>query len=434
MAGPDLATAWCSGVGLSRSAHATASEGEAAAVSVRAPHSCVAACGSGEAACGSAAAAEGDAAEGAAPAAGKGAGAGQGGACGAAAAGAAAGGAGAAAGAAAAGALIPQSSREGAECGARRDAAPEAASTRKAKRARGAPGGATGPQVALPSDYRGRCAPRWAGSSAARRKATRQAERVAHIQTLSAHAVVQCRTGADQPGGPVLSLPYPRPSSRMQVEPRALPGRARPAGRRAAPHAGRGGAAIRAALAAARGGAQGRRRAPSFSCRLSAAVRAMRGLGRPLWMQGPGRADAAILAGCFQGSQHCIMHIASSTRPVTHTCACQASGSCWTAPARIAFKILHLDLHFPARERAGDTGLLDHLLKHLADEAVSPCGEVLRRRQNAQGHMEYWLQPPAATPAGARAHAALHAQGGAWPVVPYPDFSYCMRCSDSCSR
>jgi len=331
MAGPDLATAWCSGVGLSRSADATASEGEAAAASAPAPHGCVAACGSGEANCGSAAAAEGAAAEGAAPAAGKGAGAGQGGACGAAAAGAAAGGAGAAAGAAAAGALVPQSSREGAERGAR-----QAASARKAKRARAAAGGATGPQVALPSDYRGRCAPRWAGSSGAPPQGNRQAEQVAHIQTLSAHAVVQRRTGADQPGGPVLSLPYPKPSSRMQVEPRALPGRARPARRRAAPHAGRGGAAIRAALAAARGGAQGRRRAPSFSCRLSAAVRAMRGLWRPDWMQGPGRADAAILAGCFQGSQHCIMHTASSTRPVTHTCACQASGSCWTAPAPIA--------------------------------------------------------------------------------------------------
>ena len=41
---------------------------------------------------------------------------------------------------------------------------------------------------------------------------------------------------------------------------------------------------------------------------------------------------------------------------------------------------------------AGDTGLLDHLLKHLADKVVTAEGDKLRRRHNAEGHMEYWLQ------------------------------------------
>ena len=41
---------------------------------------------------------------------------------------------------------------------------------------------------------------------------------------------------------------------------------------------------------------------------------------------------------------------------------------------------------------AGDTGLLDHLLKHLADKPVTAEGDRLRRRHNADGHMEYWLQ------------------------------------------
>ncbi len=162
-AGPDLATAWGAGVGLSRSADATATEGEAEAASAPAPHGSDAACGSGGAACGSAAAAEGAAPEGAAPGAGEGGNAGQGGACGAAAAGAAAGEAGTAADAAAASTPVPQSSREGTEWGARREAAPEAATTRKAKRARGAAGAAARPQVALPSEYRGRCVPKKAG-------------------------------------------------------------------------------------------------------------------------------------------------------------------------------------------------------------------------------------------------------------------------------
>lgn len=58
--------------------------------------------------------------------------------------------------------------------------------------------------------------------------------------------------------------------------------------------------------------------------------------------------------------------------------------------------ILRPTLREEARKVIGDTGLLDHLLKHLADQVVSPEGERLRRRHNREGHMEYWLQNPAA--------------------------------------
>lgn len=48
----------------------------------------------------------------------------------------------------------------------------------------------------------------------------------------------------------------------------------------------------------------------------------------------------------------------------------------------------------------GDTGLLDHLLKHLADKTVTTAGDKLRRRHNTEGHMEYWLQSPASAQTG----------------------------------
>ncbi|KAK9758393.1 hypothetical protein RND81_01G226600 [Saponaria officinalis] len=50
-------------------------------------------------------------------------------------------------------------------------------------------------------------------------------------------------------------------------------------------------------------------------------------------------------------------------------------------------------LRTEARKRIGDTGLLDHLLKHLAGKVVpSGGGERLRRRCDASGKMEYWLE------------------------------------------
>jgi len=45
-----------------------------------------------------------------------------------------------------------------------------------------------------------------------------------------------------------------------------------------------------------------------------------------------------------------------------------------------------------ARKHIGDTGLLDHLLKHI-DGKVAPGGtERFRRCYNTQGIMEYWLE------------------------------------------
>ncbi|KAK7313831.1 hypothetical protein VNO77_39033 [Canavalia gladiata] len=54
--------------------------------------------------------------------------------------------------------------------------------------------------------------------------------------------------------------------------------------------------------------------------------------------------------------------------------------------------ILRPDLRSEARKHIGDTGLLDHLLKHMAGK-VAPGGvERFRRRYNAEGAMEYWLE------------------------------------------
>ncbi|KAK4256858.1 hypothetical protein QN277_006526 [Acacia crassicarpa] len=49
-------------------------------------------------------------------------------------------------------------------------------------------------------------------------------------------------------------------------------------------------------------------------------------------------------------------------------------------------------LRMAARKHIGDTGLLDHLLKHI-DGKVAPCGtERFRRWFNTKGVMEYWLE------------------------------------------
>jgi hypothetical protein len=53
--------------------------------------------------------------------------------------------------------------------------------------------------------------------------------------------------------------------------------------------------------------------------------------------------------------------------------------------------ILRPALREEARKHIGDTGLLDHLLKHMTDTVVS-TGERFRRRHNAEGAMEYWLE------------------------------------------
>ncbi|KAE9610193.1 hypothetical protein Lalb_Chr07g0183981 [Lupinus albus] len=49
-------------------------------------------------------------------------------------------------------------------------------------------------------------------------------------------------------------------------------------------------------------------------------------------------------------------------------------------------------LRMATRKHIGDTGLLDHLLKHI-DGKVAPGGtELFRRRFNTSGIMEYWLE------------------------------------------
>ncbi|XP_043703486.1 protein DYAD-like [Telopea speciosissima] len=45
-----------------------------------------------------------------------------------------------------------------------------------------------------------------------------------------------------------------------------------------------------------------------------------------------------------------------------------------------------------ARKHIGDTGLLDHLLKHMAGNVAPGGQERFRRRHNPEGAMEYWLE------------------------------------------
>ncbi|BAT89717.1 hypothetical protein LR48_Vigan08g062800 [Vigna angularis] len=54
--------------------------------------------------------------------------------------------------------------------------------------------------------------------------------------------------------------------------------------------------------------------------------------------------------------------------------------------------ILRPDLRSEARKYIGDTGLLDHLLKHMAGKVAPGGAERFRRRHNAEGAMEYWLE------------------------------------------
>ncbi|MCD7468749.1 hypothetical protein HAX54_007187 [Datura stramonium] len=54
--------------------------------------------------------------------------------------------------------------------------------------------------------------------------------------------------------------------------------------------------------------------------------------------------------------------------------------------------ILRPELRAEARKRIGDTGLLDHLLKHMAGKIAPGGTERFRRRHNAEGAMEYWLE------------------------------------------
>ena len=54
--------------------------------------------------------------------------------------------------------------------------------------------------------------------------------------------------------------------------------------------------------------------------------------------------------------------------------------------------ILRPELRLEARKKIGDTGLLDHLLKHMAGKVAPGGADRFRRRHNADGAMEYWLE------------------------------------------
>ena len=53
--------------------------------------------------------------------------------------------------------------------------------------------------------------------------------------------------------------------------------------------------------------------------------------------------------------------------------------------------LLRPALREEARKHIGDTGLLDHLLKHMTNTVISN-GQRFRRRHNSEGAMEYWLE------------------------------------------
>ncbi|KAH0463787.1 hypothetical protein IEQ34_006573 [Dendrobium chrysotoxum] len=55
--------------------------------------------------------------------------------------------------------------------------------------------------------------------------------------------------------------------------------------------------------------------------------------------------------------------------------------------------VLRQALRDEARKHIGDTGLLDHLLKHMTGKIVSNGTERFRRRHNSEGAMEYWIEP-----------------------------------------
>ncbi|CAL4964455.1 unnamed protein product [Urochloa decumbens] len=61
--------------------------------------------------------------------------------------------------------------------------------------------------------------------------------------------------------------------------------------------------------------------------------------------------------------------------------------------ARSGTPVIRQVLREEARKHIGDTGLLDHLLKHMAGRVPEGSAHRFRRRHNADGAMEYWLEP-----------------------------------------
>ena len=60
--------------------------------------------------------------------------------------------------------------------------------------------------------------------------------------------------------------------------------------------------------------------------------------------------------------------------------------------AMLGNPILRPELREEARKHIGDTGLLDHLLKHMVGKVVLAGKERFLRRHNPEGAMEYWLE------------------------------------------
>ncbi|KAK1387810.1 hypothetical protein POM88_015988 [Heracleum sosnowskyi] len=54
--------------------------------------------------------------------------------------------------------------------------------------------------------------------------------------------------------------------------------------------------------------------------------------------------------------------------------------------------ILRPELRMEAKKKIGDTGLLDHLLKHVPCKLTPGGAERFQRRHNADGALEYWLE------------------------------------------
>ncbi|KAG2312451.1 hypothetical protein Bca4012_027003 [Brassica carinata] len=54
--------------------------------------------------------------------------------------------------------------------------------------------------------------------------------------------------------------------------------------------------------------------------------------------------------------------------------------------------VLRSELRSEARKLIGDTGLLDHLLKHMAGKVAPGGQDRFRRKHNADGAMEFWLE------------------------------------------
>ncbi|KAJ3701988.1 hypothetical protein LUZ61_005693 [Rhynchospora tenuis] len=62
-------------------------------------------------------------------------------------------------------------------------------------------------------------------------------------------------------------------------------------------------------------------------------------------------------------------------------------GATWDKP------VLRSDLRSEARKQIGDTGLLDHLLNHMAGMVVADGKKGFCRQHNSKGKIEYWLEP-----------------------------------------